>query len=507
MNTRCSKSTIRKVHAWIGLAGAGALSLAACSDGSGPGRAAQPPPGSVPPPVVNPPAPAKPDIVLGAIAFKVGSTRVVLRTGRDLQVGEATTITANGRAADFDALRPGRMVLIQHERGGATARHIDAYDLLVGPLEAVDSATGRTVVLGQRVLVTGHTAVDDGFVQDGALAALLPGSQVAVSGHVTATGDVLATRIESVSAEGVLVRGTVRSVDGAASRLRIGGIDVDYGQATWDSRDFPAAVPAAGDEVIVRAGSVPAGNLLVADALEYVPPWLGATERSHVELSGLITRRTSTQNLDVAGRSVELDCDVYFCSDSFELLPANTEVRFSGWITSVGSPIGGLVKEDFYGSAVSLTGSVSAIDSASGALTFLGFRIQPTELTQWSDENGAGAPAITANDLRVGDTVDASGTYGGIPGLLLASSVRRVPAGGPAIRGWQFSRHEPSIAMLGRSILTDATTAVDVCGAPSSAATLFSMDVYAIEELRIELSSADPDPLRATRVTIDDGNC
>jgi len=74
------------------------------------------------------------------------------------------------------------------------------------------------------------------------------------------------------------------------------------------------------------------------------------------------------------------------------------------------------------------------------------------------DEGGAVAPAMSANDLRVGDTVGASGTYGGIPGLLLASSIRRVSARDPQIRGWQFVRDEPGIVMPGRSILTDATT-------------------------------------------------
>lgn len=504
MNTRWSERTFRVVHAWIGLTGIAALSLAACTDGGGPERVAKPPPR---PPVVTPPVPVKPGIVLGVAAFEVGGSRVVLRTGLDVQVGETTTITANGRTADFDELRPGRVVLVRHEPGNTAATRIDAYDLLVGPLDAVDPATARLVVMGQRVIVTGHTAVGRSFVQDGALAELLPGSSVAVSGHVTATGEVLATRIDTAADNDVLLRGLIRSADEALGRLRIGGVDVYYRQATWDSRDFPEGMPMVGDEVIVRAHAGPTGGVLAADSVEYVPRWFGATAGMRVQLNAVITRRTSSQEFDVAGRTVQLACQIHACEDADEHLLENAEVQFSGEMTVGGSLIGSLAAQDYGSRAVSLTGPVSAIDPATGALTVLGFRVQPSELTRWIDEDGAAAAAMSANDLRVGDTVDASGTYGGIPGLLLTSSVRRVSARGPEIRGWQLVRDEPEIVMLGRSILTDATTAVDVCGAPSDTVTLFAMSVYAFEELRIGLTTTESDPLHAARVTINDGNC
>jgi hypothetical protein len=449
---------------------------------------------------------AKPDIVLGVIAADSGGITLALRNGAGTYFDETTKIMVNGRSATFEELRSGRVVLVRYEPGNSAPTRIDAYDLLVGPLDSVDPATARLVVMGQRVVVTGYTAVGQTSVQDGALAALAPGSLVAVSGHVTSTGEVLATRIDTAADDGVLLRGLVRSADAATSRLTVGGVDVNYGQAAWDTGDFPGGVPTVGDEVIVRANRAPSGNVLVADSMEYVPHWFGATEGASVELNGVITRRVSVQEFEVAGRSVRLACDVYTCEDMAEHLLENAEVRFTGQLTTGRSLAGSLVAVDFWSRAVSLTGPVSAIDPATGALTVLGFRIQPSELTSWIDE-GAAAPAMSANDLRVGDTVDATGTYGGISGLLLASSVRRVSASDPSIRGWQFVRNDPEIVMLGRPILTDAMTTVDVCGAASDAATLFSMYVYAIEELKIGLSASEPDPLRATRVSINDGNC
>jgi hypothetical protein len=506
MSKRWSEWTFRVLRAWVALAGAGVLSLAACSDGSGPGRMTWPPPAQ-PPPVVTPPAPAIPQVALGVIAFDSGGLTLTLRNGESTYFDETTTITLNGRAATFEALRRGRVALVRYEPRNTAPTHIDAYDLLVGPLESVDPATARLLVMGQRVVVTGLTAVGRSSVQDGALATLLPGSPVAVSGHVTATGEVLATRIDAVADDGWLLRGLVRSADAMNSRLTIGGVDVDFAQATWDSVDFPGGVPSVGDEVIVRAHGEFAGSRLVADAMEYVPRWFGATEGTSVRLDALITHRTSMQEFDVAGRTVRLACDIYTCEDMAEHLLENAEVRFTGQLTTGGSLAGSLVAVDFWSRSVSLTGPVSAIDPVTGAVTLFGFRIQPSELTNWIDDSGAAAPTMSANELRVGDTVDASGTYGGIPGLLLASSVRRVSESSPGIRGWQFVRNEPAIVMLGRPILTDATTKVDVCGAPADATRLFSMSVYEIEELKIELSILEPEPLRATRVTINDGNC
>jgi hypothetical protein len=506
MSTRWSKWTFRVVHAWIGLTAVGVLLLTACSDGGGPERMTQPPP-APPPPVATPPVPAKPDVVLGVIVFEVGGSRVVLRNGTNVQVSKTTTITANGRMADFDELRPGRVVLVRHDPGNSAATRIDAYDLLVGPLDSVDTATARLVVMGQRVVVTGHTAVGQSSVKDGALAALLPGSPVAVSGQVTATGEVLATRIDTAADDGLLLRGLVQSADAATSRLTIGGVDVDYGQAAWDSGDFPGGMPAVGDEVIVRAKQAPSGNLLLADSMEHVPRWFGAIAGTRVELNGVITRRTSSHEFDVAGRAVQLECDVYICEDMAEHLLENAEARFSGWMIADGTVHGQIVADDFWSRAVSLTGPVSAIDLVTGTLSLPGVRVQLSELTQGTDESGTVAPAKFLNDLGVGDTIDASGSHGGVPGLLLASSARRVPARDTEIRGWQFARDEPQIVMLGRAILTDAATAVDVCGAPSDAATLFSMNVYAIEELRIRFSATESGSLRAARVTINDGNC
>lgn len=506
MNTRWSEWTFRVLRAWVGLAGAGVLALAACSDGSGPGRMTWPPPAQ-PPPVVTPPAPAIPQVALGVIAFDSGGSALTLRDGGSTYFDEATTITLNGRAATFEALRRGRVALVRYEPRNTAPTHIDAYDLLVGPLESVDPATARLLVMGQRVVVTGLTAVGRSSVQDGALATLLPGSPVAVSGHVTANGDVLATRIDAAADDGWLLRGLVRSADAATSRLTIGGVDVDYARATWDSVDFPGGVPSVGDEVIVRTHGEFVGSRLVADSMEYVPRWFGATAGTGVRLDAVITRRTSMREFDLAGRAVQLACDIYTCEDMAEHLLENVEARFTGQLTAGGSLAGSLVADDIWSRAVSLTGPVSAIDLATGAFTVLGFRILPSELAHWFDESGAVPPAMSANDLRVGDIVDASGTHGGITGLLLASSVRRVAEGGPGIRGWQFRRDEPEITMLGRPILTDAATQVDVCGAPADATRLFSMSSYDIEELRIGLSTLEAEPLRATRVTINDGNC
>jgi hypothetical protein len=213
-------------------------------------------------------------------------------------------------------------------------------------------------------------------------------------------------------------------------------------------------------------------------------------------VNGVITRRKSDMDFDVAGRSVRLACDVYTCEDLAEYLRENTEVRFRGPMRTGGVPLGDFLVTT--PSSTSLSSRVDAVDPASGALAVHGFTVLPSVMTAW------GAPG--PGGFQVGDTIEASGTYGGVPGLLLASSIRRTMASDPEIRGGAFARDEPDIVMLGRPIRTDAATLVYACGAASTTDTLFSMYLYSIDELRVELAAPASGPLRAVRVTIN-GDC
>ncbi|MCK7510133.1 MAG: hypothetical protein MZV70_42920 [Desulfobacterales bacterium] len=95
----------------------------------------------------------------------------------------------------------------------------------------------------------------------GGLAALQPGQVVVVSGHITAPGELVATRIAQRTSGGdFLLRGLIAASDPAASRFQIGGLDVlrpgEHRPAGFSDREPGNWRPGPG-----RANGAPLGAL------------------------------------------------------------------------------------------------------------------------------------------------------------------------------------------------------------------------------------------------------
>ena len=153
------------------------------------------------------------------------------------------TILVNGVAATEGDLAIGQVVRIEGtvDAGGTTgtARSVSFDDDVAGPIESIDLASGRLVVLGQSVQTGAATSFDDSIVPR-SLEGLAVGDRIEVSGLVAADGVINATRIERSTAAGELdVRGTVSGLDSDATRFDINQLEVDYSAAQLE--DFPAA--------------------------------------------------------------------------------------------------------------------------------------------------------------------------------------------------------------------------------------------------------------------------
>ena len=480
-----------------------ALVIAACSDGMGPTPE--------PPPVGPPGAIVQPFVVMDTITgFNGQGFGLRHDPSAYLLVNGSALVTVNGQPARPEDLHDGELALIRGTRsyryGQLDSWHLDSIDVrhqLVGPVESIDLHNARVVVMGQQVNVTGDTIVADISVAMGGLAALQPEEAVVVSGHSTASGELVATRIaRRTSGSDVLLHGLIATSDPASSRFRIGGLDVYYGQANVDRQDFPTGTPAIGDHVMVRATGAPMAALLEATVVTFVPRTLEAAQDADVELTGFVTRYGSAADFDVGGVATKLNCDGPNCGDDPRLLGNDAPVWVFGKLDESGvvgvNGITYLTDGD-----VSLTGPVTAIDSKTATLTVLGFRVQPNVLTRFGSERVGDAPVITTGDLRVGDVVAASGTYGGSPGLLLASKVLRVPDQEPLIATSNFGFARPAIVVLGQQVLTNGSTNIDVCGRPADDTWLFSYSVYF---LKIGFSVPTVDPLEANWVTVYDEN-
>jgi hypothetical protein len=475
-----------------------ALSMsAACSSGSGNGG------GSSNDAVAPPPRP----VVTTFVPFVALQP---IRAG-EFRYSDEARVTVDGRPAALEDLHDGEVAMIRGTRlysdsrlDGVGIESIDVHHLVIGPVESVEVDRARLSVMGQDVSVTGDTIVDDALVSHGGLGALQPGDTVAVSGFFAASGQIIATRISRRAADSaVLLRGTIYASNPATStfRFRASGFDVYYGQADIDLRDFPSGVPQDGDMVLLRSRSAPDHReMLDADSVAFVPHKIQAAVDTEVELMGAITWYESSEIFDVAGLRVHANCAPSACGPNWQL------ARENALVTVVG-------KADAYGAVQAryawladdgpfdLTAPVEAIDPEAQAFTLLGFQVQSSVFTRFAAAQVGGPSAASVEDLRVGDIVTASGTYGGVPGLLVASRINRIPARDPYIlvRG-QFERANPAIIVLGRSILTESSTTVDQCGSPVGPQRLFSDTGFNI--LTIGLQAPATDQLKATFISM-----
>ena len=437
----------------------------------------------------------------------------------EFRYNDDARITVNGQPAALQDLHDGEIAMIQGTRwyrdgqpDHVSIESIDVRHLVIGPIESVDLAHAHLSVMEQHVSVTGDTIVDGESVSNGGLTVLQPGDAVAVSGFLGESGQIVATRISRRAAHSaVLLRGTVFASNPATFRFRVGEFDVYYGQADIDLRDFPEGVPKDGDRVVVRARVAPGHTMLLdAAAVAFVPRTLGLAEDAEVELMGVMTRYDnddpsrldydSGDLVDVGGFKVHVDCSTVACGSNWQSLDYAL-VWINGTVDEYGdvqARYAGLV----YDSSIALTAAVDAIEPGTRSLTLLGFRVRASAFTQFGDERAGGTTPKSVDDLQVGDVVAAQGTYGGVPGLLIASSIRRVPAQDPQMWTSSFQRSEPALVVLGRSILTNGSTVVDRCDNPIDVQRLFS-DEEQIDALSIGLQASPAGFLDATWVSID----
>jgi hypothetical protein len=219
------------------------------------------------------------------------------------QLQPYTAITIDGRRVSADGLGDGDVATIQvHLEGedGQTERNsncwiVDVAHNVRGPLESKATGSASIMVMGQRVWFDtsyqGFAGLDD----------LAVGDMVEVSGHSTATGDILATGIHAASPRpGYQVIGLARNVDADGDRFVLGELLIDYADASVGG--FPNGEPAEGERVLVTAGTAPSDGMLRADLVKYAVKNPRGANYNFLMPFGLITRYAAPDDLDVEGR-------------------------------------------------------------------------------------------------------------------------------------------------------------------------------------------------------------
>jgi len=321
-----------------------------------------------------------------------------------------------------------------------------------GPLDDTDLLHGKLVVLGQTVVVEGPTIIDGGD-----LASYKLGDRLTISGHPSASGQVVATRIKpSLRTGDFLVAGLISSVNESQHQLTVGSLVVNYSTALFSK--FDNAAPTVGSLVRVRGTRTAGAATLAATSLERLSPTLPGSADATVSLEGVVTSTGATAGIEVDGYPVTLSGGTASCTS----LPGpNARVLVTGLLQADGSVV---LADSFCfddlasaNTGLRISGPIDSVDSVFGAISVLGFAIQSSPTTHVVDQAGETIPFAS---LKAGDFVTASGSGGPDEGVLFTWRTERTvsPTAVEALWGEGMRMAAPYILVLGRPIAVDAHT-------------------------------------------------
>jgi hypothetical protein len=252
---------------------------------------------------------------------------------------DRAAVTVNGDPAAAGDLALGQLVTVigERDREGTTGDADSvAFDANVeGPVQSVDAARGRVVVLGQTVTTSAATVLALG-ARPPRIDSLQIGERVQVSGFLAAGGAILASRIaERPSAVRLRVRGTVASLDRARARFTLNALVVDYSAAVLID-GFPGGAPTNGDEVVVEGERLAAGGELLAQELVRSGGEFEPEDGEEAEIEGLITRFVSSVDFDVAGSAVTTSAATDYEGGTAANLQLNVKIKVVGTVNAVG---------------------------------------------------------------------------------------------------------------------------------------------------------------------------
>ncbi len=402
------------------------------------------------------------------------------------------SVTLDGAPADAADLKMGQVVEIHGARfswiyGGTPPAlspdnpsvTIDIQRAVVGPIETVDVERAWMTVLGQRVYV------DSAIVASAAI-----GDNVAVYGHFTITGQIVAELVEPYDGEPLfLVRGVLTET--TPGHFAIGELEVDLASATREN--FPAGAPIPGDTVLVFGAQPPTAGVLSAATVRCIGACSSARWESG-SLRGFITGWRSPTDFDIDGTAVRpSSCE---CGYAPPVAPGTfVDVQ----VTDGNAQI---TQASSTSRTIGLAGQITAIDPTQGDILVLGYRVHVSPATHITADPDAYFEALAFDSLTVGDAVEISGQPHGA-GIRADTIVRQGDAN--IVKVLDYTLAEPAIEAAGRTILTQDATRVDLCdgdGAMMGLGWLFGTAWSDLDTWLVVEVDPNSEPLIAERVIV-----
>lgn len=232
--------------------------------------------------------------------------------GVEVDYDTNTPVSADGLPTSLSDLAVGQVVAVQAVGVGdqLSARSIAVMHAAVGPVGRVDSQAGQLQVLGQSVRVADKTV----------LSGLQPGNWVQVSGYRLVSGELVASRVESIAPR---AQAQLTGQMGAASG---NGFDLHGAQVNLDGMRLSGEA-VAGVEVSVRGRWD--GTTLHAQVVAVEPSRQNLGQADRVVLEGYV-HAVSGNQVSLGNRMVTLAPGVTISGKPVDALAINQRVQISG---------------------------------------------------------------------------------------------------------------------------------------------------------------------------------
>ena len=331
-----------------------------------------------------------------------------------------------------------------------------------GPVDrAYEASSGTLVVMGQTVLVTAETRLDDGLD----LNSILVGDLLEVSGY-RGVGDVIeATYMERKRDDDInafKVIGQIRDLDTNAREFSIGGLRIGYADAELDD-----VGPLANDLLVEvkDAGKGYAPGLFTLQATKVEGESYGRPDElsdddsgDRLELEGVVSA-VGENSFELGGLEVRYDAQTLFIYGDATQLEAGTKVKVEGQLSDAGTLDAYKVK--FSRNAVRISAVVDMIDYDARVVTLLGLAVLIPEDADLEDDRG-NSDSLAFEDLMQGDFVEIRGRF--TADGVIASELERDEVGDTELRGvaTAIDAQSATLDILGVPVVTSGSTKFEI---------------------------------------------
>jgi hypothetical protein len=347
----------------------------------------------------------------------------VFVNGVEYETDNADVETDDNDNATEDDLEIGMLVTIQgnvnEDAVTGDALFINYSEDIKGYVQAIDVNAGTLIIMGQEVTTDELTVYDNVTLET-----FLVGDFVEVSGLTSASGVLLATRIEKETAtvnSVIKIKGVISDLDTLNTSFSLGHLTVDYSSAEMDLGD-DVVVLADGAVVKVKGSQVGVDTPLIAIKVEIKGKEYEAQEGHSLELDGVIESFVSVTSFTVNGQSITTNDATEYEHGASSFLVLGERVKVKGDLNSEDQLVADEI-EFHQDSDFEVEGTVEAVNLEAKTVTVLGVTLVVNEQTLIDDDTASNIRFFNITDISVGDFVEIKGFANN--GVLIATKLER----------------------------------------------------------------------------------